>query len=224
MTQHSIDLLPDQIRARSRAGVVAGWYVVAIMAVVVLLAVTATHARFRLSHAREQLNVAEQRASLVIAGESQASALRAQLLETRHFIERYERTALPLDMSQVLATVVNDLPVNVTLDRIDLAAGVRHTGRSARSRGAGDETGPRPRVLTGELRGFAATDADIAEIVARMESRALYERVSLDFSRTRIVRERGAREFRISFLIDLDVPYRVVEAPQPQAGEVVDAD
>ncbi len=224
MTQHSIDLLPDQIRARGRAGVVAGWYVAAVMAVVVLLAVTATHARFRLSHAREQLNEAEQRTLLVVAAETQASALRAQLLKTRQFIERYERTALPLDMSQVLATVVNDLPVNVTLDRIDLVAGVRRTGRSARSRGAGDEAGPLPRVLTGELRGFAATDADIAEIVARMESRALYERVSLDFSRTRVVRERGAREFRISFLIDLDVPYRLVKAPRPQAGEVVDAD
>ncbi len=224
MTQHSIDLLPDQIRARGRASVVAGWYGGAIMAVVVLLAVTAIHARFRLRHAREQLNEAEQRASLVIAAEAQAGALRAQLRETRQFIERYERTALPLEMSRVLATVVNDLPVNVTLDRIDLVAGVRHTGRSARSRGAGDETGLRPRVLTGELRGFAATDADIAEIVARMESRALYEHVSLDFSRTRVVRERGAREFRISFLIDLDVPYRVVKAPQPQSGEVVDAD
>lgn len=224
MTQHSIDLLPDQIRARGRAGVVAGWYVGAIMAVVVLLAVSATHARFRLSHARAQFDEAEQRASLVIAGETQASALRDQLRETGRFIERYERTALPLDMSQVLATVVNDLPVNVTLDRIDLVAGVRRTGRSARSRGEGDEAGPRPRVLTGELRGFAATDADIAEIVARMESRALYEHVSLDFSRTRAVRGRGAREFRISFLIDLDVPYRVVAAPPPQAGEVVDAD
>ena len=224
MTQHSIDLLPDQIRARGRAGVVAGWYVGAIMAVVVVLAVNATHARFRLSHARAQLYQAEQRASVVIAGETQASALRDQLRETGRFIERYERTALPLDMSQVLATVVNDLPVNVTLDRIDLVAGVRRTGRSARSRGEGDEAGPRPRVLTGELRGFAATDADIAEIVARMESRALYEHVSLDFSRTRAVRGRGAREFRISFLIDLDVPYRVVAAPPPQAGEVVDAD
>ena len=194
------------------------------MAVVVLVALTATHARFRLSHAHEQLHVAEQQASLVVADEAQASRLRAQLRETRQFIERYERTALPLDMSRVLATVVNDLPVNVTLDRIDLVAGVRRTGRSARSRGADDETGPRPRVLNGELRGFAATDADVAEIVARMESRALYEHVSLDFSRTRVVRERGAREFRISFLIDLDVPYRVVEALQPQAGEVVDAD
>ncbi len=221
MIQHSIDLLPDQIRARGQAGVVTGWYVGAIMAVVVLLGVSATHARFRLSHARAQLDEAQQRASLVIAAETQASALWAQLRETRQFIARYERTALPLDMSRVLATVVNDLPVNVTLDRIDLVAGVRRTGRSARSRGAGDEAGPQPRVLTGELRGFAATDADIAEIVARMESRALYENVSLDFSRTRAVRGRGAREFRISFLFDLDVTYRVVEAPQPQAGEVV---
>lgn len=224
MTQHSIDLLPDLIRARGQASVVVGWYIGAIMAVVVLLGVTATHARFRLSNAREQLDEAEQQASVVIAGEAQAGALRAQVREARQFIDRYEHTALPLTLSQVLATVVNDLPVNVTLDRIDLVAGVRRTSGSARSRGAGDDAGPRPRVLTGELRGFAATDADIAEIVARMESRALYEHVSLDFSRTRVVRERGAREFRISFRIDLDVSYRIAEAPQLQAPGVVDAD
>ncbi len=223
MIQHSIDLLPDQIRALSQARVVTGRYVVAIAAVVALLAIAATHSRIRLGHAREQLDEARRQLGLVMAGEAQASALRAQLRETHRFIQRYEQTALPLDMSRILATVVNDLPVNVTLDHIDLVAEVRRSARSARSRSAGNTNGPLPRVLTGEIRGFAATDADVAEIVARMESRALFEHVSLDFSRTRSVRERAAREFRISFRIDLDLPYRVVEVEQPQSGEVVDA-
>ena len=79
-------------------------------------------------------------------------------------------------------------------------------------------------MLTGELRGVAATDDDVAEIVARMQAHTLIEHVSLDFSRSRAVRGRGAREFRISFGINLDVPYRVVEASQAvNRGEDVDA-
>lgn len=222
MSQHSIDLLPDQIRVRSQYRVMAGRYVIAIVSVVALIVIGATHSRVRLAHVRQQLDEAQQRAELVISGEVQVSALRTQLRQQQQFIQRYEHIALPLEMSQVLATLVNELPVNVTLDHLDLVIGARRSARSARSRSSGNETGPLPRVLSGELRGFAATDADIAEIVTRLESRPLFEQVSLDFSRTRSVRERIAREFRVSFRIDLDRRYRVVEAPRFEAGEVGD--
>ncbi len=223
MSQHSIDLLPEQIRARSQSRVMAGRYVIAIVTVVALLAIATTHSKVRLAHARQQLDEAQQQAELAVAGEVQVSALRAELRQRQQFTQRYEHIAVPLEMSQVLATVVNELPVNVTLDHLDLVVEARRSTRSARSRSTGDENGPRPRVLTGELRGFAATDADIAEIVARLESRSLFEHVGLDFSRTRSVRERIAREFRVSFRINLDVPYRVVAAPRVDAGEVPDA-
>lgn len=222
MSQHSIDLLPDQIRARSQSRVMTGRYVVAVVAVVALIVIGATHSRVRLGHVRRQLDEAQQRAQLVIAGETQVSALRTQLRQRQQFIQRYEHIAMPLEMSRVLATLVNELPVNVTLDHLDLVVGTRRSAQSARSRSSGNENGPLPRVLSGELRGFAATDADIAEIVTRLESRALFEHVSLDFSRTRSVRERIAREFRVSFRINLDLSYRVVAAPPVEAEEVGD--
>ncbi len=223
MSQHSIDLLPDQIRARSQSRIMTGRYISAVVAVVALLAIAATHSRVRLAHARQQLDKVQQRAELAIALETEASSLRAELRQQQQFTQRYEHIALPLEMSQVLATVVNVLPVNVTLDHLDLVVEARRSVRSARSRGTGDAKGPLPRVLSGELRGFAATDADIAEIVTRLESRSLFEHVSLDFSRTRSVRERIAREFRVSFRINLDRSYRVVAAPRAEAGEVADA-
>ena len=224
MNQHSIDLLPDDVRAQSQAGVVVGRYIGVAVAVALLLTVAGIHSKVRLNHARGQLDEAERQAALVIGAEAQAGSLRAQLHETRLFIQQYERTALPLKMSQILATVVNELPLSVTLDRIDLVVGVKRSARSARSRGAGKPKAHQARMLTGELRGVAATDDDVAEIVARMEAHALIEHVSLDFSRSRAVRGRGAREFRISFGIDLDIPYRVVEASQAVGpGEVVDA-
>ena len=220
MSQHSIDLLPEQIRVYSQSRVMARRYVIAIVAVVALLAIAATHARVRLGHARQQLSEAQQQAELVVAGEAQVSALRGEFRQRQQFIQRYEHIAVPLEMSQVLATVVNELPVNVTLDYLDLAVGARRSARTARSRSTENENGPLPRVLSGELRGFAATDADIAEIITRLESRSLFEQVSLDFSRTRSVRDRVAREFRVSFLINLDLPYRIVPASQVGAEEV----
>ena len=209
MTQRPIDLLPDSIRARSQAGVVAGRYVAALLIGVVLLGLTATHSRLMLDLARDRLRVAEEQADIVLSAEARAARLRRSLNDTRDYIRRYEWIALPLEVSRVIATVINELPASATLDRIDLQAGARQRNRSTRSRGAVRPDDPLPRVLKGELSGFAATDQDVAQIVANLEALGLFGQVSLDFSRTRTVREHNAREFRISFQADLDLRYEV---------------
>jgi hypothetical protein len=209
MTQRPIDLLPDAIRARSQAGVVAGRYVAALLIGVVLLGLTATHSRLMLDLARDRLRVAEEQADIVLAAEAKAAHLRRSLNETRDYIRRYEQIALPLEISRVVATVINELPASATIDRIDLQAGARQRTRTTRGRGSVRSDDPLPRVLKAELSGFAATDQDVAEIVSNLEGIGLFEQVSLDFSRTRSVRERNAREFRISFRADLDVRYEV---------------
>jgi hypothetical protein len=213
MKQRPIDLLPDAIRARSQAGVVAGRYVATLLIAVVLLGLTATHSRLMLDLARQRLKVAEEQADIVLAAEAKAAQMRRSLNETREFIRRYERIALPLEVGRVLATVINELPSSATLDRIDLYAGTRQKNRTTRGRGSVRPDSPAPRVMTGELSGFAASDQDIAQLVANLEALGLFREVSLDFSRTRTVRERAAREFRISFRADLDVRYEVGDHP-----------
>jgi hypothetical protein len=209
MTQRPIDLLPDAIRARSQAGVVAGRYVAALLIGVVLLGLTATHSRLMLDLARDRLRVAEDQADIVLSAEAKAARLRRSLNDTRDYIRRYEQIALPLEISRVVATIINELPASATVDRIDLHAGTRQRNRNARGRGPVRPDEPLPRVLKGELSGFAATDQEVAEIVANLEGVGLFGQVSLDFSRTRTVRERNAREFRISFQADLDLRYEV---------------
>lgn len=218
MTQRPIDLLPDSIRARSQAGVVAGRYVAALLIGVVLLGLTATHARLMLDLARDRLRVAEEQADIVLSAEAKAAQLRRSLNDTRDYIRRYEWIALPLEVSRVTATVINELPASATIDRIDLQTGARQRNRSARGRGAVGPDDPLPRVLKGELSGFAATDQDVAQIVANLEALGLFGQVSLDFSRTRTVRERNAREFRISFQADLNIRYEVEDLEGPNAG------
>lgn len=216
MKQRTIDLVPDSIRIRSQAGVVAGRYVAALLIAIALMVVTVTHSRLVLDRAHKRLRVVEEQADLVLSAEAKADQLRSRLDDTRDQIRRYRLIAMPLEVSRVIATVTNELPTSATLDRIDLFSGSRRTNRSARSRGIRAEDGPAPRILSGELSGFAATDQEVAEIVARLEALGLFKQVGLNFSRTRPVRGRGAREFRISFRIDMDVEYDVVDRVRPE--------
>jgi len=210
MTQHAIDLLPDVIRARSQAGIVAGRYVVSLVIAVVLVGLAATHSRLMLDLARQRLRIAEEQADIVLSAEATATNLSETLDAASEYIRRYELIALPIEVSRVVATLVNLLPESATLDRIDIRAGTSNTGRSARGRAPRGD-GPARRSLTGELSGFALTDLQVAELVARIEDIGFFDQVSLDFSRSRTVRGVKARGFRISVRADLDVKFEVTD-------------
>lgn len=214
MRQPAIDLLPDSIRARSQAGVVTGRYVVSLLIGLVLLGVTATHSRLMLDLARQRLRVAEEQADIVLSAEAKADQLRAGLRESREYIRRYDIIALPMELSRIVATVVNVLPRSATLDRLDFYAGPRRNKHSSRRRRGGTPDGRVPRELNGELSGFAINDQDVAQLVANIEDLALFDDVNLDFSRMRSVRGRNAREFRVSFSADLDFRYEVIDPEQ----------
>ena len=49
-----------------------------------------------------------------------------------------------------------------------------------------------------------------------------FERISLNFSRTMPVRTRNAREFRLSFRIDLEHVYDVIDAPSAETMAAAD--
>jgi hypothetical protein len=218
MKQHPIDLLPTSIRLRNQAGARAGRYLAILVAAVALVIVLATHSRFQLNHAETVLHRTEIEADQVLEAEERASGLRRALKAGNEAMKNYRQLAHPLDVSAVIATVVNQMPEGATLDRIDLDAGARRIIRSARSKGPVDLDEVPRRMLTAEIAGFALSDLQVAEIVATLESIEPLRDVSLDFSRTRAVRGRAAREFRLSFRIDLDADYEVDELNRPLAA------
>lgn len=225
--QHSIDLMPAAVRARSHAGLRMGQFsAFVVMAMTATIAV-ATHSKIAVSTAQDQLFESAGRAVQVFATEARAAELRHELETIESYARTYERLSFPLSVSDVLATVVNNLPPSVTLDQIDLDAGARVLGRSARSRTVEKPEDTPPRVLTGEISGFAANDQEIAELLTTLESTPPFEGVSLDFSRGRRVNDRDAREFRLSFRISLDAQYAVThKRPHDDRGpaqEVADA-
>jgi len=219
MRQHPIDLLPDSIRARGQARTRTGRYITAGILSVVVVVLAATHARLGLARARDELATAREQADLVLNAEAKATELNRMIADDRQYIDQYDRMALPLDLSAVIATVINRMPEGMTLDRIDVDAGARRLVRTSRSKGESDQDQPLPRILTAELSGFAPNDQRIAEFVAELEQARPFRNVSLDFSRTRILRGLSAREFRLSFRIDLDVSYEIVDE-LPHTGQL----
>jgi Tfp pilus assembly protein PilN len=212
MSQHPLDLLPDSIRAQSEAGVRMGRYISAFVITVLVVVALTTHARLSLQGARAQLRTAEADADLVLAAEHKIQTLQEQLNDLKAELDLYSRVALPLPISRVVATIVNELPDSVALDRIDLDAQTRRAGQGPRTRTAEQTEQQLPRILVGELGGFAASDQDITELVKRLEGTTPFRDVNLDYSRSRLVRDQSAREFRVSFRIDLDAHYELSDA------------
>jgi hypothetical protein len=219
MKQHPIDLLPETIYARSQAGLRMGRVVSALGLAAAALVVTATHSRVAVRAEQERLAQVSERANVAFAIDARAAELRRELAHVRKFTDLYDKIAHPVNISAIIATVINHLPASITLDQLD----VNTSTRQARAPGAPRSKGPEsagkniaaggaagaPRQLVGELSGFAASDQQIAELVRSLETMALFTDVSLDYSRTRVVRDVSAREFRLSFRVDLDAQYVV---------------
>lgn len=218
MSQSPIDLLPDSIRARSMAGVRAGRVAACAVLALALFLVLVFHSRFLAAHADGRLSAIRTQAEQVMETDRKVTELRRVLKEYDEQIERYESVALPLELTRVLATIIDALPESVTLDAVRLDASTRRP-RGPRISAVTLEDRPPDRVLIGEVSGFAATDLEVAELVTRLDGIRPFERVSLDFSRTTTVRNRSAREFRLSFRIDMEAAYEVQPTPTLAAAK-----
>jgi hypothetical protein len=185
--QHSIDLLPDSLRAKSQAGMRAGRMIAGAMIAIAVLVVTAGHSLVALVQAQEEMFESSTDAEEIFAAEARIHELRAALKRTQAYMDSYNRIAFPVNVD----------------------AGARLASRSPRSRGVEPSESAAARVLQGEVSGFAARDSQIAELVTRLSQTPPFRDVTLDFSRTRDVHGRDAREFRLSFRIDLDAMFSV---------------
>lgn len=227
MKQHAIDLMPASIRARSLAGQRASRLAFISVVIVIITILTATHSRLDLTLAQQELSSAKAQAKAVVALETEAASVRRALEDTGRYVELYDKVAYPLPIHGVLATLINALPESVTLDQLDLDATAKSvTVKTARSRGTDSKEAPTARMLRCEISGFAATDEHIAQLVSTLEQTPPFRHVNLDFSRTRRVNMHDAREFRLSFKIDLSASYALttVEHDQHDQEEMVHAE
>ena len=183
-----MNLLPEKYVERSKNKARSGRVAIAIIITLCAVAAVATHSRLSMNSAVEHLVIAQSRANSALELEVAASSLESQKANIESFIERYNKENIVFAMGDIVATIANLLPGAITLE--DLSLDIVET-----ESGSG---------ISGRLAGFASSDEIIAELVTLLQSHAPFGSVSMDFSKSKTVRGRRAREFRVSFLIDLE--------------------
>ncbi|MDG2055351.1 MAG: hypothetical protein P8J86_11665 [Phycisphaerales bacterium] len=222
MNQHPIDLLPPQVRQRAQAGQRTGRSIALFGGALLLLVVVITHSKMVLDSAEARLASIQREAQDAIGIEKTLASLQSEIAQSQAYIGLYEEVSSPLPMSSILATVINALPETAALDEIHAQLDSGQAVRSARSRYSSQKDQEVPRQLRIELSGFAASDAEIAEMVGRLRVISPFENVSLDFSRTRPIGGKHAREFRLSLQINLAAVYEQISLPIEEGVAHVD--
>ena len=103
-------------------------------------------------------------------------------------MNRYNKEKVVFAMGDIIATISNMLPASMTLEDFDLDVVQTEEGSA----------------ISGRIAGFATSDEIIASLVTGLQTHKPFSSVSMDYSKSRTVHNIRAREFRISFLIDLN--------------------
>ena len=203
MMQHPINLITDVMLERSRAGVRTSRLVLTGLALTMCMILTATHSRILLDGNEQEHASTSARAEMALELDKTVRSLESQQLELKRFMDDYHAVALPLDATRIIATLVDSLPASVTLTEFDL----RYDAGSRQQ----DPSDPGTRYLSGSMAGIAASDADVAALVHGLGLREPFESVQLEYSRSQVIRDLPAREFSLTFMIDLTGRFQVTD-------------
>jgi Tfp pilus assembly protein PilN len=188
-----MNLLPDQYIERSRNKARSNRVAIAIICTLCAVAAIATHSRLSMNSSVERLVVTQSRANNALELEVDATELELKKDRLESFIQRYNTERTIFGMGDIVSTITNMLPDSVTLEDLSLDIVETENGRG----------------ISGRLAGIASTDESIASLVSLLQFNEPFGSVSMDYSKSRTVLEKQAREFRISFLIDLDSKWEV---------------
>jgi len=196
----TIDLMPRSCReAIIRRVWTRRWvgiYLVVLLSMIAMhWGLTSRHEARRSTLAGMTLQVEEN-----LRRNKERTKLLKEIEQTQTMIDRYNRVAWPVRISEVVGSVARSMPESVSLSsfavtprRINAARGKKNTEDQI--------------FLVVELEGIAPDDMELARFVSGLESHGLFQKVTLDFARSATVREVGARAFRMSAEIDLQKSY-----------------
>lgn len=198
---------------------VRGRYFIACAALVTAIAGTTLTLRGR----NLDLN---RRANDLNAEVAQLEALRTRLQQIdaessviRTKLAEYQRLALPIDATTVVATVGELMPDATVLTEFKLWVTEEAPAKSAIERIKANQKSQDElsalaelkRTLKAEMTGLAESGLDVGVFFDHLDKHPLFKKVSMDFSRVKTVNDRQVREFRISFEINLDARYVTID-------------
>ena len=202
MSTPMIDLMPASIRKRARAGARTRRFIAACTIIALCAGGALTWASVRLDGVDARFMQAQTLAGRALELEQQAILCQNTARAIEDAITEYHQVSFPISVSSLVAGLASTLPGGATLESLTLSL--------EEDKGAASQDGG-GRVLRGGLAGFAASDEDVALLARRLEGRAPFGQVRLEYSRSRIVHGRAARGFAVSFEVDLDRTYVVMK-------------
>ena len=182
-----MNLLPGHYIERSKNRVRSSRVAITIIVTLASVVAVATHSRISVNSATEKLIVAQARANGAIEIEVDATTLELKKEKLKTFVDKYQEIQLPFAVGDIIATITNALPENITVEELSFDV-LESDGK---------------RMITGHIAGFGSSDESIASVVSEFQTKPPFENVSMDFSRSRTIRGVRARGFRMSFSIDL---------------------
>jgi hypothetical protein len=182
-----MNLLPGHYIERSKNRVRSSRVAITIIVTLASVVAVATHSRISVNSATEKLIVAQARANGAIEIEVDATTLELKKEKLKTFVDKYQEIQLPFAVGDIIATITNALPENITVEELSFDV-LESDGK---------------RMITGHIAGFGSSDESIASVVSEFQTKPQFENVSMDFSRSRTIRGVRARGFRMSFSIDL---------------------
>ncbi|MAT81515.1 MAG: hypothetical protein CMJ29_07710 [Phycisphaerae bacterium] len=201
-----LDLMPVAIRRRAQAGQRLRRLIAIGVITSGLLIAFATHSQLRRDRLEESLLVSESRAAQALQLERQAADLGVVRKEIEDAMQAYDRVALPMRMDRMMGRIVAALPPSATLEHMMLEY------EDDRGRQGDRKDVDVDRRIVGGISGFAASDDDVARLVMKLEQDEPFEDVRLEFTRSREVRGTTAREFQMTFTVDLEGSWEIRES------------
>ncbi|GEM_PF-5053550 len=187
-------------------------------------------------HSRSGVGRMNALAKELTAKVSELEAVRAESLdvnrkadEVARNLENYYRLALPIEVTDVLGLISQEMPEGLYVTDLNMGVSQRNESMSAmeelrqrvnRSKGRKEDDRRQVRYLSVDLTGLGQDGVKVADFIGKLESHPAFGHVQLDFDRTKSVSGATVREFRVRFEIDLES--RFVAGADPSKGEPSD--
>lgn len=217
MSRRQFHLLPASTVSRIRAGR-ATRGVVFTSGVIASLAVAALGAATWLeTHSRAQLAAAQKEGAPVIQIEQEVDALRAVEKQIARSLTLQRSLVNTIPANGVIRAVSDSLPKGALIKSITIEyQNVQGTNRKQR-KGAKESDAPTARSLVCVIEGIALDDRDVGAIVDGLGRLPAMSKVTLESSRSYEFRGKNAREYKVSFVADLEKRWKL-----PQITTVID--
>jgi len=207
---HQIDLMPQKCReVLGRRVWLRRWAGFFTLSVIALSAVVWYVGASGKDLARERNRLAEVRQHRWEQNE-EAQTLQAEIKELERHIERHNRLAWPVRVSEVIDTIGGVVPDEVSLLSFTVTQREEKVVSGKVSKKGKKKVYEQRSILITEIEGVSTNDGYVAMLVQGLQSVPLFRSVVLDYARNTMIDELEARTFRITCEVDLSARYRFV--------------